>query len=233
MRLSLTLAIVLSCASRCLATNARFSEDFSAYPAASCLPEGSRLGPWTIVFTGYGCAKIESDGGDKWLHAQPAASASASETHALLVSGPSFSSPLSITGRMNTAQQLRAAGANPWEVGWILWGYTDNSHFYYFIAKTNGWELGKVDPAYPSAQRFLATGSSPSFPIGRWTTFKITQDAANTIAVYANGQLLATVRDIERPYVAGKIGLYNEDAHVHFDDIAVFATHTHRRKYLN
>ena len=49
-----------------------------------------------------------------------------------------------------------------------MWDYTDNNHFSYLALKTNGWELGKRDPAYPGGQRFLATGSDSPTQIGQW-----------------------------------------------------------------
>ncbi|HEY2231990.1 MAG TPA: family 16 glycoside hydrolase [Candidatus Angelobacter sp.] len=126
---------------------------------------------------------------------------------------------------LNTVAQLRQGSApNPWEVGWVLWHYTDNTHFYYFAPKTNGWELGKEDPAYSGSQRFLATGSSPTFSIGSWHNITIMQTAQNTITVYADGNLITTFTDTERPYTSGRIGLYDEDAHVEFQNVSDYST---------
>lgn len=201
----------------------RFVEDFSSYPESACLPDGSKLGPWTVVFSGYGCVKIASEGGNKLLHTG-APQSEADQTRALLIAGPDFSAPLTFTSRVATVSQARSGSpANPWEVGWIAWGYTDNEHFYYFIPKPNGWELGKRDPAYPGGQRFLITGRTPYFPVGSWTTLRIAQDADNAITVHANDELLIKFADSEKPYLSGRIALYNEDAHARFDDIMVSA----------
>ncbi|MEK6852449.1 MAG: family 16 glycoside hydrolase [Nanoarchaeota archaeon] len=199
----------------------QFTDDFSAYTANNCFTDGGTFGPWKSVYNGFGCNKIETDGTNKWLHEAPKAPASLSETHASLVTGPSFSGPLTYEVKSITVQQLRTGTPNPWEVSWILWHYTDNSHFYYFIAKPNGWELGKEDPAYPGNQRYLATGSSPKYPIGTQYTIKITQDSSNRIIVFVNGAQIVSFVDTERPYTSGRIGLYDEDAHVHFDDVKV------------
>ena len=138
-----------------------------------------------------------------------------------MVLGPSFTGPLTLTVDMRTDAQLRTGSApNAWEVAWIAWNYADNTHFYYFTLKPNGWELGKADPAYPGAQRFLATGSSPVFPIGTTHAVKIVQ-SDNVIKAYADGALLATFTDVERPYLSGRIGLYNEDSRVRFTKVAV------------
>jgi hypothetical protein len=200
-----------------------FSDNFSSYTPDICQSGGSTIGPWSIVYTGYGCVKIEGNATNKWLHENPQTSTSSGETHSSMVVGPSFTAPYTYELDINTEQQLRTnSPPNPWETAWVVWDYTDDSHFYYFALKTNGWELGKEDPAYPGAQRFLTTGSSPVTIKGQWSHVKITQDTTNTLKVYVNGQLITTFTDTERPYTSGKIGLYNEDAHVGFDNVNVY-----------
>ena len=199
-----------------------FADNFSSYTKNSCFADGSSFGPWTNVFSGYGCIQTGASGSSSWLDEAPAVSVSPSETHASLATGPSFSAPFTYNVSVKTVAQLRQGSApNPWEVGWVLWNFSDNSHFYYFQAKPNGWELGKEDPAYPGAQRFLATGSSPTFPIGSWYNVQITQNAQNTVTVSVNGQLVTTFTDTQTPYSSGKIALYNEDSHVQFTNISV------------
>ena len=201
---------------------AAFSDDFSSYAVDVCLPDGAAFGPWTALFNGYGCTAVRSDGSRFWLEERPFPSASPSETHASMVLGPSFAaSTMTLTADMRTVAQLRTGSPpNAWEVAWIAWNYSDNVHFYYLTLKPNGWELGKADPAYPGAQRFLATGSSPVFPVGTEHAVKIVQTGA-VIEAYADGALLTTFTDAERPYLSGRIGLYNEDSQVRFSDVAV------------
>ena len=81
-------------------------------------------------------------------------------------------------------------------------------------------ELGKEDPAYPGAQRFLVTKSSPVARVGTWYTVRVVQKA-NVITVYRDGTQVAEFTDTERPYTGGRIGLYCEDAQVRFDDVRV------------
>lgn len=226
MRLFIIMAFLISAAFSAVAVTV-FADDFSSYGAGNCLPDGMAFGPWTVVFAGFGCVKIESDGINQWLHAVPKVP-NGGNTHSSLVVGPSFSSAIASSTfaydvNVRTVSQNRTGRKTPrpWEVGWVVWHYTDNDHFYYFIPKTNGWELGKRDPAYTGGQRFLATGTSPKFPIGIPYAVHITQDAGNTMTASVNGQTLVTFTDTERPYIAGKIGLYTEDAHVHFDDVVV------------
>src|SRR5581483_360226 len=196
-------------------------DDFSTYTKNVCFPDGTTFGNWTNAFSGYGCVKVGTDGTSNWLDEAPAPSLSSSETHASLALGPSFSAPLDFRLGMRTASQLRQnAAPNAWEVAWAIWDYTDNTHFYYFMPKPNGWELGKEDPAYPGAQRFLASGASPVFPIGSWYDVRISQNQ-NTMTVYVNGQAVTTFTDTERPYISGRIGVYNEDSHVQFRNVAV------------
>jgi len=150
----------------------------------------------------------------------PAASSQPGETHsALLLSQGSFEGAVTFEGSVCTVEQLRAGEANPWETAWLVWNYEDNDHFYYLALKTNGWELGKRDPAYEGGQRFLATGENVTFEVGEWARFSIRQDG-DVISVSVDGQELVRFQDLERPYLAGRIGLYTEDARVVMDDVA-------------
>lgn len=227
MRLStprMCLAILCAAATAVSAAGDRFFEDFAAMPVGTCYPDGTSLGAWTFVYNGYGCNAFVSGGANTWLMERPKAAGRPSETHAGLVIGPEITGDFVLEVEIATARQLRSGGApNPWEVGWVLWHHTDNTHFYYFVAKPNGWEVGKADPAYPGAQRFLATGSSPQFPIGQWYQTQIVQ-VGTTFQVSVNGLRLATVTDDERPYQRGRVGLYTEDAEAHFDNVSVTTT---------
>jgi hypothetical protein len=197
----------------------RLAEDFSGYPAGNCLAEGSRLGPWRVVYAEAGCARVGGRPGRRWLHENARESTEPDVTHAILVTGPALSLPLRFSARVKTVEQLRGGSPpNAWEVGWLVWDYRDRRHFYYFIPRADGWELGKRDPAYPEGQRYLASGKSPRFPFGTWASIRILQDGAS-LAVEANGARVARFTDRERPYLGGRIGLYTEDAHAHFADV--------------
>jgi hypothetical protein len=198
-----------------------FVEDFSAMPAGPCHPDGSTIGVWQFVYNGYGCNGFVASNSNTMLFEQPATSYSPDQTHGSLVIGPYISGDFTLQVSAATTRQLRANGApNAWEVAWVLWHYTDDWHFYYFVPKPNGWELGKEDPAYPGAQRFLASGSSPTFPIGPWYRTRVVQ-SGQTIQVFVDDQLITTFTDRQRPYSSGRVGLYNEDAEVYFDNVSV------------
>ena len=199
---------------------ARFTENFESLAAGMSWPEGSVQGPWVDVFNGYGTTGVESDG-NLVLAQSPKASTQPGETHAALaVTTPHFSD-VDLTLQMRTVSQLRSGStANAWEVAWVLWNYTDNTHFYYLVLKPGGFEIGKEDPAYPGAQRFLVTSGSVQFPIGRWYTVHVRQ-TGSTFTVSVDGTQIAQFTDNERPYTSGAVGLYSEDAYVHFNNVVV------------
>lgn len=193
-----------------------FREDFSSYLPGRCAKEGSALGPWTVVFTGYGCARVEGAMAERRLHLDTRRSSRRRGLMALLMTGPRFAAPLVLRARLQTESRV---GPETWKAAWLAWSYADRRHFYYFIPKEDGWELGKRDPAYPGGQRFLATGRTPAVPLGRWADVEVRQDEENLITVSLDGRVIARVRDRERPYPAGRIALYVEGAHAHFADV--------------
>ena len=200
---------------------ATFAEDFSGMTTGTCYPDGSVTGAWKFIYNGYGCNGFVSVSDNTMLFERPKVATLPDETHANLVVGPSIGGDVVLQLRTVTTRQLREGSApNPWEVGWVIWNYTDSDHCYYFIAKPNGWELGKRDPAYPGGQRFLATGSAPSYPIGAWYRIEIIQ-SGNTMKVLVDDLPVTTFTDRERPYSSGHIGMYTEDAETYFEDISM------------
>lgn len=211
----------LVCGCRAFSPRKSFSDDFSSYRADSCVPDGERIGPWSVASTGFGCVEVAGDGGGQWLQARSLTSRSPGATHAVLITGPRFKAPLSYSVEVETVKQLRVGAApNKWETAWLVWGYADRDHFYYFIPKPDGWELGKRDPGYRGGQRFLGNGTSPVFPLGSWAPVTVTQDSANTISIYSDGRLVTTFTDFENPYIAGRIGLYGEDCFARFRKVS-------------
>jgi hypothetical protein len=156
----------------------------------------------------------------EYLVLSPKVSTSPNQTHAAMVVSRSSFSNVRFSGGVQTVKQLRTGSTpNPWETAWVVFGYTDDLHYYYLAFKTNGWELGKVDPLYPGAQRYLADTASPSFAVGTQHTFSIQQDS-NVISVTIDGKLITKFTDNERPYLSGKVGFYTEDATVAFDNVS-------------
>jgi hypothetical protein len=198
-----------------------FTDDFSGYAAGDCVPDGARIGRWNVVSTGFGCVKAAGEGEERWMHASTRRSALSSETHAVLLTGPSVSAPFSFSAKVMTVEQNRTdAPPNGWEAAWLLWDYTDREHFYYFIAKPDGWELGKHDPAFRGGQRFLIEGKEPVFPLRTWSKITISQ-SGRRIFVRVGSRLVTAFTDVQRPYESGRVGLYGEDCFARFADVSV------------
>ena len=198
-----------------------FTDEFSNYTEGVCFEDGSAFGPWTVVFDGYGCVSTLYLGSDHLLALQPKTAMIPTETHSALTVGPRFSGPFNYDILYFNQAQLRTGSVpNPWEVGWVVWDYTDSNHFYYFIAKPNGWELGKRDPTYPGGQRNLISGTSVVFPIGQWNFVRVEQ-VKNKLTVYANGTKIVSYVDKLNPYLSGQIGIYSEDALVYVTSVKV------------
>jgi hypothetical protein len=192
-----------------------FTDGFGALAPGVRLSEGTTVGSWTAIWDGGGRIEPGYDLGPT-LALAPAVATTPSTTHSTLVASVPTFGDTDLTMALRTTSQLRQGSPpNPWEVGWAIWHYTDNQHFYYVILKPNGWELGKADPAYPGAQRFLSTGSDRTFSIGSWHSIHITQ-IGQSITVAADGTPLTTFVDQERPYLQGSIALYCEDSAVDF-----------------
>ena len=193
----------------------------------ACLAEGTAFGAWQVRYHGYGCVAVEggaaaaqrSDAGTT-LFMAPTEAQQATETHAPLVLGPAHGDQFLLRASVETVQHTRRADApNPWEVAWVVWQYQDDEHFYYFIPKPNGWELGKRDPAYPGGQRFLATGNRRVFPIGQVHHVSVRQIGA-LMTIMVNGEPIVQFRDDERPYRTGRFALYAEDAAIRVHRVA-------------
>ncbi|MBB4892933.1 hypothetical protein FHS39_001944 [Streptomyces olivoverticillatus] len=179
--------------------------------------EGSVHGPWRSVFDGHG----ENIGRPDGLALSPKPSKEAGETHAGLIVSTQQYTDVNLRAKMRTLAQLRTPKPNPWEVPWLVWGYSDPEHFYYITLKPNGWELGKRDPAYPGGQRFLMTGGD-RFPVGKTSDVRVGQRGAR-MEVSVDGRGLVAYEDRERPYLRGNVGVYTEDARVVFSAITADA----------
>jgi hypothetical protein len=196
-----------------------WSDNFDSYSTGTWTA-GSTYGAYTLEWNGYGSAGIEADStrtGHNAMFEKPEASTSSSETHSALILRSGTMGALNIIGWIDNISQLRTGSSpNPWEVGWVLWHYTDNTHFYSFTLQTNGWVLAKEDPNYTGDQRFLASGSTPYATIGTAYYYQITQDSGGNIQVWVNGSEVVSFTDTERVYTSGQYGLYCEDSYVHF-----------------
>ena len=201
------------------AGSALSSVSLSFLPTAARWVDGTQVGAWRSVYDGYGTTRVEA-GGSPVFSQHPESATSPEVTHGALAVSVAEYGDVDFTVRQRTVSQLRRPEPNPWEVPWALWAHADDQHFYYVVLKPNGWELGKADPTYPGAQRFLATGAAPSFPVGPWHTVQVRQ-TGTTIEVWGDGHFLTRFTDRERPYLSGHLGLYSEDAHVEHVDLVL------------
>lgn len=188
---------------------------------AAALTDGDTWGAWNVVFAGYGSVTATGSGSTSKITLAPATASSPEQTHAALVVSTADYDDVRIRTKVTLDEQLRRGSTpNPWESGWLVTRYQDPEHFYYVALKTNGWELGKRDPAYPGGQRFLATGSTPRAKVGSAQT-AVLQAVGRKLIVKINRTTVATFTDTERPYTTGRVGMYSEDAVVTFSRISV------------
>jgi hypothetical protein len=87
------------------------------------------------------------------------------------------------------------------------------------VAWPDGWELAKEDAAYRGKQRFLAYSYARAFPIGATYEIRIRHVGAD-VNVWVDGKRIVAFTDRERPYRAGSIALYAEDATALYEPVA-------------
>jgi hypothetical protein len=167
---------------------------------------------WTVAYDGYGEVGVE----DGSASLRPATSERPLESHAALAlaGGPKWRD-YTLVARMNLQQQLRQnSPQKEWEAGWLLFRYMGEARSYYLTHKTNGIELGKLVPPEGEGQIFLVTKPEPRAVPGRWYDYRIEVRGAN-IKVYIDDKLEIDYTD-PNPILRGGVGLYTEDAEVHF-----------------
>jgi hypothetical protein len=167
---------------------------------------------WTVAYDGYGEVGLEN----RSASLRPMTSERPIESHAALaLTGGSNWRDYTFAARMSLRQQLRQnSPPNEWEAGWLLFRYMDGARSYYLIHKTNGIELGKLVPPRGEGQVFLVTKPTPHAVPGRWYDYRIEVRGAN-IKVFIDDELQIDYTD-PNPILRGGVGLYTEDAHVHF-----------------
>jgi hypothetical protein len=139
---------------------------------------------------------------------------SPAETHSALVTTKRTWSDPTISFTTSTLAQLRTGSApNSWEVGWVMFRFRDLSNYYYFMVKTNGYELGKKQGS--DAQIFLATGDFPQLALNK--PRKVTVQAQGPrIRISVDGVQVVDFTDPHPLLGAGSVGLYEEDSQVQF-----------------
>ena len=196
---------------------------FDANPIAEPWLDATAFGAWYSLHDGFGRTQVERAGNGRVLTLRTRVPATTAETFSSLVRTRRAFRDVDFSLTVRTTAQLRQPEANPWEVGWVLWRYTDNRHFYSFIVKPNGWELAKQDGAYNGSQRFLALSYESSYPVGKAYRIRV-QHVGPTVTVWVDGTRIVHYTDHERPYPTGSIALYAEDSAVRYSPVLL-----HRR----
>jgi hypothetical protein len=120
---------------------------------------------------------------------------------------------------MTTDAQLRTGSSpNPWEVAWLMFRFRDRADYYWFILKTNGFELGKKQGSYK--QIFLVLGDLPYATVGVPRRVRVKTDGAR-IEVWVDGDQVVDYVDPTPLLAPGSIGLYEEDSRVRFDSLSL------------
>jgi len=235
----------------------------SHYVPLGTFAEDSNIGFWHVEYDGYGAVRglKPADTRQRVIQLRPEIEPrQAGTTAALVKSRVRSRGDVIIRASMRSLEQNAPSRQPPqtpnnWEVAWLMWNATTRDgpgdqgtgiptdvteHCYYLVLKPNGWELGKLDQSLftdgdEGGQRYLATGTSPTFPIGTtWRNVTITQIGA-TITVEVDGKVLTTFTDgpgsggygpwsdhpDQEVYTSGSVGLYTEDALTQFTDISV------------
>lgn len=144
---------------------------------------------------------------------------SPAETHSALVTSAPATGDGTFAFTATTVAQLRTGSApNPWEVAWAMFRFRDLTHYYWFILKPNGWELGKKQGS--DRQIFLATGRSPRLALGSANRVRIATDGGH-IRVLVDGSRVVDYLDVSPLPAGGSAGLYEEDSRVQFRSVSV------------
>ena len=140
------------------------------------------------------------------------------ETHSSLITTKKTWLNSTISVGVTTQQQLRVGSApNPWEVGWIMFRFQDLANYYWFMLKTNGFELGKKQGS--DEQIFLVTGALPAAAVGQTRQIRIAAQGPR-IQVFVDGSKVVDYVD-PNPLGSGSVGLYEEDSQARFDSLSI------------
>jgi hypothetical protein len=201
-----------------------FYDDFSGAPYLLAPGDKSPNGKWYGVWDGsgaFGVKQDQKDSSNNVFYEKTRAATAKSQTESALALTTHKFKDFKLSVDVRTDKQTRQNSMpNSWEVGWIIWKWNDNTHFYYFLVKTTGAEVGKYDGGVnPIDQKILKTSSSPKTSIGQWMHWDIVVKG-NHITVIVDG---TRVFDFENAssFDTGTIGLYTEDAAVSFDNVVI------------
>lgn len=185
-------------------------------------------GKWKNEYSGYGSTGVESSGlANDAFYLKPKVVTSPAQSGSALVRSTGSYCNFIVEFDINTVKQLRRESpSNTWEAGWFLFRYTDIFHYYWFLIRSDGIELGKkdcntcVDPV--DGQKYLVTEKIPTLKINTWQHWKI-QAIGNHIKIWVDNKLLVDFidRGMTPQLASGNIAMYSEDAYVKYDNMVL------------
>ena len=194
-------------------------ENFDGHRAGQRWVDGERHEQWRAEYDGYGRTQVTDEGGSA-LSLSPRSARDPEVTHGGLVTTTREFEDIELTTQLRTVRQLRRGrpipGRWPGCSGTTPMTTTSTPSS---SSRTAGSSARRTRPI-PAPSGIWPRGTSPTFPIEVAHTVRVRQ-VGDTITVWANGELLTTYTDKERPYVGGRVGLYTEDAEVTFDSVVV------------
>ena len=193
-----------------------FSEDFETLPVGTTWKTGATHGNWTCLADAGATIYLDADSFSHDLYVSSPASSTSGPNLSLIVTAETFGD-LDLTLRINTILQTRAPVTAPEDVTWIIWHLSDASHYYYFIPKIGGWELGKVSG---TTRTILASGTSPTYILNNWYLVRVRQ-VGSVIWIWIDGRFVATATDSAAPYLTGSVGIAQQDTHTRLDDVTL------------
>jgi hypothetical protein len=184
-------------------------------------------GIWKNVYSGLGSTGVEDVNGSHVFFLKPKTSDLSNETEASLSKSTGSFCDFKADFDINTVKQLRQnSPPNTWEAGWFIFRYTDTFHYYWFLIRSDGIELGKkdcdtcTDPI--EGQQFLFTKDYPILQLDKWTHWKVIMDG-NHIQIFVDGTLLIDYIDdnMTSQLSSGAVAMYSEDAYVRYDNMNI------------
>jgi hypothetical protein len=182
-------------------------------------------GKWKNVYNGFGSSGVEVADGSHVFFLKPGISNSSDETEAALVRSTGSFCDFVVDFDTKTVKQLRQnSPPNAWEAGWFIFRYTDTFHYYWFLVKPNGIELGKKDcdtcTDSVDGQQFLVTKDFPTLHLNKWSHWKISA-IGNHIQIFVDGTKVIDYIDktMSPKLSAGNIAMYSEDAYARYDNM--------------
>jgi hypothetical protein len=176
-------------------------------------------GKWFGVWNGGGSFGVAQYEGKNVFYEQASPVTSPADSQSSLALSTQQFKNFNLSLDVNTNKQTRLnSPPNHWEVAWVIWHWNDNTHFNYFVVKTNGAETGKYDGGVnPVDQKILYSNDQPTAQIGKWMHWDITVNG-KYVVVKVDGAEVFQFSD-ESSFSDGQIGLYCEDSVANFDDV--------------